>query len=180
MVLRMKQIKNTKPFGFTLMELIVAIAISAIVIFGIGVVLVDNQRGWAGMYNRVNSDVVTDCYIARKTFDSVVRKSTIKRYQLGSSGEFVEVYYYQDPGANPPTDLDRYARFYTTDDLLKVDYGTLDEATWTTIPSQTVTLASNVNYALFSASGVSLQMALELDNGKEAMTLTCSATRHNE
>jgi hypothetical protein len=162
------------------MELTVAISLSSIVLFGIGVVLVDNQRGWAGMYNRVNSDVVTDCYIARKTFDSVVRKSSIKLVQLGSSGQYVEVYYYQNPGANPPTDLDRYARFYTEDGLLKVDYGTVDEDTWTTIASQTVTLASNVNSALFSASGVSLQMALELDNGKEAMAITCSSMRHNE
>ena len=168
----------TKRRGFTLTEIMVAIAMSTIVIGSIGVVLVDSQRGWHRMYNRVFSDVVTDSYVARKAFDAVVRKSSIKRYGLGSNGEFVMVYYYQDSNS---TMLDGFASFSRSGEALQAVYGELDAAGTPVSPSINVmTLARNVAAVNFSVAGPCVQMILELDNGREVMTVTCSAVRHNE
>ncbi len=76
--------KHRTQRGFTLIELAMAAAISTIVILGVGVLLVDSQRGWIRMYNRIYSDVVTDSYVARKTFDVVIRLFKL----LGPEGIF--------------------------------------------------------------------------------------------
>ena len=173
----MPEKKLTAQRGFTLIELAVVTAMSTIVIFGIGVVLVDSQRGWHRMYNRVYSDVVTDSYVARKAFDAVVRKSSIKRYELGSNGEFVEVYYYQNLNS---TRIDRYARFYTNGEELMVNHGGLDATGNKEGNPSTMTLAHNVEAVYFSVAGNCVQMILMLDNDRETMTVTCSAVRHNK
>ena len=166
--------------GFALIELIIAMVMAIIVVFGIGVVLVDNQRGWHRMYNRVYGDVVTDGYVAKRAFDAVVRKSSVneRRPTLGETGEYAEVYYYQDSTSAEP---DRYARFYTDGDELLVDHGELDTSTGYPQPaSSKMTLARNVTNASFSVFGTSVRMILDLDNSSEAITLTCSAVRHNK
>lgn len=168
---------KAKAKGFTLTEQAVTIVMATIVVGGIGLVLADSQRGWNRMYTRVHGDVVTDAYVARKTFDFICRKSTITKGQLGSSGEFLEVYYYQDP--NTSAELDRYARFYVAGEDLLVDHGLFDPGTGNTSISNTVKVAQNVKAAIFSAKGTCVQMVLRLDNDKEFMTLCCSAVRHN-
>ncbi len=50
--------KLTIQRGFTITELMVTVMISTIVMFGIGFMVVDSQRGWNRMYNRVYSDIV--------------------------------------------------------------------------------------------------------------------------
>ena len=172
--MRQQTVKNKR--GFTLTELTVVMAMAPVVILSMGIVLVDSQRGWNQMYNRVYSGVVTDGYAARKTFDTVVRKSSITRERLGN-GE-VEVYYYNDPASS--TELDRYARFYADGTELLVDYGELNANGSPKGPRQTVTLARNVEFASFSVAGTCVQMTLRLDNGREALTVMTSAIRHNE
>lgn len=168
--------KTKNRIGFTLTELMMATVIAAIVILGMGTVLVDSHRGWSRTYNRVYGDVVTDGYVARKTFDAVVRKSSIKRELLGDG--MVEVYYYNDPETS--TRIDRYARFYTADEKLLVDYGELDTDGNPQGYPHTVTLARNVESASFSIAGNCVRMTLRLDNGSEALTVMSSAIRHNE
>ncbi len=164
--------------AFTLMELIVTITLSTIVILGMGVILVDNQKGWSAMYDRTFSDVVTDAYIARDVFAKVVRKSSMKVSAMGSAGEYIQVYYYQDPAAAIP---DRYAKFYVSSGSLLVDYGDLEPGTWNTLSVlSTMTLARNVDSVKFGVIGTSVQMVLSLNNNKEAMTTVCSAVRHND
>lgn len=162
--------------GLSLIELMVALMMVLIVILTVGTVLVGSQRGWSRMYNRVYGDVVTDSYVARKTFDAVVRKSSTKRELIGDG--MVEVYYYSD-GANP-TRLDRYARFYKDDEELLVDYGELDEDGDPLEASSTQTLAHNVEVADFSVVGVCVKMLLRLDDGSEELTVMSSAVRYNE
>lgn len=163
--------------GFTLIEMAVTIAIATIVLLGIGVALVDSQRGWSRMYNRVHGDVATDGYAARRAFEAVVRKSSIKRERLGD--DEVEVYYYNDPDTS--TRLDRYARFYVTGQKeLRVDYGELNPAGNPQGSPRTARLARNVKTVDFSVTGVSVQMTLSLDDGSEAVTVMSSAVRHNE
>lgn len=164
--------------AFTLVELMVTIVLSTIVILGMGVILVDNQKGWSMMYDRTFSDVVTDAYIARDVFVKVVRKSSMKVSAIGSAGEFIQVYYYQDPTISIP---DRYAKFYVSSGSLLVDYGDLEPGTWNTLSLlSTMTLARNVDSVKFDVTGTSVRMILSLNNNKEAMTTVCSAVRHND
>jgi len=164
--------------GFTLTELMVTIAMAVIIILGIGVVLVDSQKGWNKMYNRVHRGMVTDGYVARKAFDAAVRKSSIKRSLISTNPPGVCVYYYSDPNTLQP---DRYANFYKKNDTLVADYGHYD---WNTKkaqpPSSTFTLAQNVKTVDFSVAASSVRMVLQLDDGSDTMTVTTSAVRHNE
>jgi hypothetical protein len=140
------------------------------------VLVADSHRGWNKTYNRVYGDVIADGYVAQKTFDAVVRKSSIKREFLGD-GE-VELYYYSD--IENPISLDRYARFYIADEQLLVDYGGLDEGGIPQDSSTTVTLAHNVQAAQFTLAGTSVQMILSLDDGSQSLTVASTAVRHNE
>jgi len=174
--MRWKTVRNNR--GYTLIELMLGTVMSTILIFSMGIVLVDSQRGWSRMYNRVYGGLVTDGYVARKAFDAAVRKSSIKRARLGDDNDEVEVYYYDDPETS--TRLDRYARFYVTDGELLVDYGELDADGNPQGHPQTVTLTRNVKAADFSIAGACVQMALSLDNGSESVTVMASPVRHNE
>lgn len=162
--------------GFTLTELAATVMIAGIMMLALGVVLVDSQKGWQQTFERVFSDVSTDGYVARKTFDTIVRKSSFKSEVLGDG--FVEVYYYNDPDTS--TRLDRYAKFYQKTDKLFVDYGNLDAGGSPTGNPNTVTLARNVLDVEFSIAGTSVQMVLNLDSGEQQLTVMTSAVRHNE
>jgi len=170
------KISNKRAKAFTITEQMVVMLVSAIVILGMGAVLVDSQKGWNRTYDRAYGDVATDGYVAQKTFEAVVRKSSTKRESTGT-GE-ITVYYYNDPLTS--TQLDRYARFYKDGDKLMADYGQLDEQENPQNPSQTDTLAQNVEDVSFSVSGVCLQMILSLDNGSDTLTVVSSAVRHNQ
>jgi len=75
--------KVTNKRAFTLIEIVITMALATIVLFSTGVLLLEGQRGWSVMYNRVYGGVVDDAYVARKTFDAIVRKSSIKGEPLG-------------------------------------------------------------------------------------------------
>ena len=87
---------------------------------GISIAVSDSQRGFNATYNRVYSDVVTGSHIAQSAFDAVVRKSSNQWFLIDKDGSWVEVYYYADPNS---VKIDRYARFYTADSNLCVEYG---------------------------------------------------------
>jgi hypothetical protein len=169
----MSKRKFTAMAGFTLAELAVTTAVAAIVTFGIGVMLVDSQRGWQVMYSRINSDVMNDSYVARKAFDAVIRKASKEKYLLDSAGAWLEVYYYAGSGS---TVADRYARFYVADGRLNIEYGKLNPRETLTIQ----TVCGNVSSCIFKASGCSAQMLLILDNGSQTITVVSSAVMHNQ
>jgi len=171
----MPKSKLTNHGGFTIIEVVLAAALTAIVMFGIGFMVVDSQRGWNKMYNRVYSDVVTDSYIARKTFDAVIRKASSKTLLLDDAGAWIEVGYYAD--ANSAA-VDRYALFSydSGDSQLSIEYGSLN-------PRQTESVqivCENVTSCAFMAAGRSAQMILTLDNGSQTANVTTSAVMHNE
>ena len=164
--------RTTNPKGLTLIELMIATVIMVIVILGVAIILVDSQRGWDAMYNRIYSDVVTDGHIARRTFDRVIRKASRDKIALDDAGLWVEVRYYQDADS---TVVDRYARFYEADGQLNIESGKLN-------PRETLnvqTVCENVSDCVFMAKGTSVQMILRLDNGSEAATVVSSAVAHN-
>lgn len=173
----MKRKMVNKRRGLTLTELMVTTVIAPIVVLGTGVLLVDSQRGWSAMYDRLHGDIAADGCLAINAFEAVVRKSSIKRGLVGA--DEVELYYYQDPQSS--TQLDRYARFHVTGHReLVVDYGMFDSAGNKHGQPQTVKLARNVESVEFSALGVCVQMALRLNDGSRTLTVMSSAVRHNE
>ena len=89
----MRRVTGANRRGFTLTELTIVILMAAFVTLSIGVALVDSQRGWSRMYNRVYSGVVTDAFVARKAFDATVRKSSKEYDPAGGSEAFL--YYYR-------------------------------------------------------------------------------------
>jgi len=158
--------------GITLVELMIAMLFLSVAILGLGMVLADSQRGWNRMYNRVYSDVVTGGHIARRTFDSTIRKAGKDYITMAADGSWVEVRYYADDSS---TTFDRYARFYVNGRDLKLERGTVTPAQALT----TNTVCSNVSSCSFTKIGKSVQMVLQLDKGTENLTVVTSAIAHN-
>jgi len=159
--------------GFTLVELMITTVIMLVVGLAIGVVIVDGQTGWNTMYDRLNSDVVTDGYVARKKFDSVMRSASRQQTLLAADGSSIEVYYYASPAS---TVVDRYARFNVSDGDLNLEYGQIE-------PRSTLgvdTVCGNVINCIFKQVGTSTQMTLTLDNGTQMNTIVSSAVTHNQ
>ena len=162
----------TASRGFTLTELITAMAIMIFVVLAIGMALVDGQRGWNYMYNRIYSDVVTDGYVARRKFDAVLRKASREKFLIDPAGSWVEVYYY---ASDASTIVDRYARFYTSGSTLDVEYGQLNPTSTLTVE----TVCGNVSSCTFEQLGRSIQMVLKLDSGTQTNTVITSAITNN-
>ena len=171
--------KTLNRCGFTIVEVMVASAMAVIVMFGLAIVLSDAQRGWNTMYNRVYSDVVTGSHIAARTFDRIVRKSSIEFSQLDI--DEVKSCYYADSNS---VVIDRYSRFYMTADSneLCIEYGQYNgkvKPPEYTPEGEPIILCRNVTSCSFMQNGRSMQMVLTLDNGKEELTTVTSAVMHN-
>ena len=159
--------------GFTLVELMITTVIMLIVGLAIGVVIVDGQTGWNTMYNRLNSDVVTDGYVARKKFDSVMRSASRGQSLVAADGSCIEVYYYASPYS---TVVDRYARFYVSDGDLNLEYGQIEPRSTLRVE----TICENVASCVFEQAGTSIQMILKLDKETQTNTIVSSAVTHNQ
>jgi Tfp pilus assembly protein FimT len=168
----MAQKRQTGLKGFTLVELMITMVVMIIVASAIGVVLIDNQRGWSNMYGRINSDVTTDGFVARKKFDAVVRNSSSEKISVDPVGTWIELYYY---ASSASTVVDRYVRFYEADGDLNVEYGTLGPKVTLSVK----TICSNVSACTFKQVGRSAQMILTLDNGTQTNTVVTSAVTQN-
>jgi hypothetical protein len=144
-----------------------------IVGLAIGVVIVEGQSGWNFMYERINSDVVSDGYVARKKFDAVMRNASREKVLVGDGGSRIEVYYYATASS---TVVDRYARFYVADGDLNFEYGQLQPRA--TLGVETV--CRNVTSCTFKQAGQSVQMILTLDNGTQTSTIVSSAITYNQ
>jgi hypothetical protein len=148
-------------------------AIMLIVGLAIGVIVVDGQTGWNRMYDKMNSDVVTEGFVARKKFDNVMRSASREKTLLAADGSWVEIYYYASPFS---TVVDRYARFYVSDGDLNLECGQIDPRS--TLDVETV--CENVTACTFKQAGTSIQMILKLDNESQANTVITSAVTHNQ
>ncbi len=147
--------------------------IMIVVGLAIGVVIVDGQIGWNTMYDHMNSDVVTDGYVARKKFDVVMRSASRGQSLVDADGAWVEVYSYASPSS---TVVDRYSRFYVSDGDLNLEYGQVEPRATLSVD----TVCGNVSECTFQQIGTSTQMALTLDNGTQTNTIISSAVTHNQ
>jgi Tfp pilus assembly protein PilW len=159
--------------GLTIVELMITMVIMSIVGLAIGAVIVDGQSSWNHMYDSINSDVVTDGYVAIKKFDVVMRNASREKILLGDAGSWIEVYYY---AGDSSTVVDRYARFYAVDGNLNFEYGQLEPRVTLDID----TVCGNVTACTFTNVGQSTQMILTLDNGTQTNTIVSSAVTHNK
>jgi len=157
------------------------------------------------MFKRTSQGVVPDAYAAKRAFDKIVRKSSIKRLDpseiystLGSNELYV--YYYlvptvriSDEGSIP----DKYAHFYRSGTQFMLDTGAVDQENFgSTDPptgeiESTLILANdlidNDSSVKFTESNRSIRMVLMLDSetgssdplGTLKMTVTSTAIRHN-
>jgi hypothetical protein len=172
----MKQIAKRNYLGFTMVELIAALAMALVVVLTVGVVMSGSHSSWNQIYSRIYSDVVTDAYMAKAVFDSICRKSSNQRCLVDAQGEFAEVYYYEDVNNIRP---DKYATFYLNNQNLMVDYGDLVPGTWNPLQIlNTVRLARHVQDVDFFVSGNAVTVILNLNDGSQAMTVMCSSIRH--
>jgi len=168
--------KKHKRFlaGFSLTELAVTILTSTIVISGVGFILVSGHRGWHAMFNSVYSDVVTDGYVARRTFDRMVRRSS--KAVIDANVPSLMLRYYASPSSKF---LDRYALFYVSGGKLKVEYGKVASLGNEVISTHTI--CSNVQSCVFKKDPAShsVEMILAIDNGSQAASVVSSAYMHN-
>lgn len=170
--------RQASTAGLTIIELMISMLASSIMVLAAGAVLFHGHRGWAMLYRRATSEVVSDAYAARGAFDAAVRKSTYRKSVVGVGDDSVEVYYY---ASLTSTALDRYANFHLSGSELRVSHGPLEAGTFNALsPTHTVTLARNVTAGRFAAQGSAVRMHVVLDNGTESLTVDTSAVRHNE
>jgi hypothetical protein len=139
----------------------------------VGVLLVDSQKSWHKLFNSAFSDVVTDTYIARKLFNATIRKASQNGFLIDETANSIEVYYYADDDS---TVVDRYARFWKSEDELNLMQGKLDPKETLTVQ----TVCGNVSECLFKTAGRSAQMILTLDNGSQKITTVSCAFMHNQ
>lgn len=173
----MKRIK--RYLGFTITELILAIAVSSILVLTIGVVMVDTQRGWMDSYAKVHGGAATDATVTKTAFDKVIRKASRSLYHFNGLDD-ITVYYYDNWLTS--TELDRYARFYRSADTpseMYIQHGELEEGEKEGVLAD-VLLASNVVDLEFKPVSGGIEMKLALDDGREATTVISTAILHNE
>jgi prepilin-type N-terminal cleavage/methylation domain-containing protein len=163
---------NKVSGGFTLVELMITIAVMSIIVSAVGIVIIDGQRCWRVLHGRINSEVATDGYVARKKFDAIMRKASGEKILTDSNGNWIEVYYFSSDSS---TAVDRYARFYEADGNLNMEYGELNPRK--TLGTETV--CRNVSDCTFKQAGRSAQMLLTLDDGTQKNTIVTSAVTHN-
>ena len=137
-----------KRNGFTLIEIIVAMAAGFIVMLTVAMLVQSGYRSWNQTYRTANCDSRLDSIATTTSFGSIGRKSNKNDYYVyrvaGSTfsapplnlldpdeiltGQAVEFRYWKDDLAasmlTPTSVADRYALFYLDNGQLKLDTGT--------------------------------------------------------
>ena len=170
------QIKNAKnnnkrKTGFTLIELMIALMISAIIVSAVGVMVADSSGWFSDSYRKINSQPAIESLLARKTFEKVIRQSSKIGFQVSPDGSAVEINYY----SSPLSPIDSYAQFYKNGTDLIMVKGSLSPRSI----SSTKTICENVSACTFKEAGSAVQMILMLNDGKNQSGSVTSAIMHN-
>jgi prepilin-type N-terminal cleavage/methylation domain-containing protein len=175
---RKSQPAQTK--GFTLIEVLVVIAMVGIMTLGAGVLLANGQKSWGQLFGRVYGDSAIDSFAVQKAFDTVCRKASFRKYVLSEAGDSLELYYWDS--ASTASTPEHYARFYLSNEEVFVEYGTAQTGAWqpdTSAPVTTMKLAGGVESLTFTVEGTSVQMFLSYID-ETMMPVVCSSVRHND
>ena len=169
----MEQVKK----GFSLIEMIVAMAAVSVIVLGIGVFLSNGQRNWNDLFDRVYNDSNIDGFAVQQVFDSVCRKASMRKATISDDSQTLELYYWN--AGSTASIPECYARFYVSNDDLYVEHGTLQSGTWTP-DSRTayIKVADDIDSLKFDVQGASVQMYMTCQD-EEAMPVVCSSVRHN-
>ena len=173
----MKQKKNI--YGFTMVEMVLAIAFSAILVLAMGAVMVDTQRGWMDSYAKVHGGAASDATMTKTAFEKVARKASWSRYYYDGSDDITVLYY---DNWLTSSQLDRYARFFRSVDNpneMYIQHGVFEAGEKKDILAE-VLLAANVEDLEFKPVNGGIQMKLALNDGREATTVVSTALLHNE
>ncbi len=163
-------IKN-KKLGFTLIELMVTLLISAIILSAIGVMVADSSGWFSDSYSKINSRPTVESLIARKTFERIIRQASSNGFWVSPDSTAVEINYY----SSPTSPIDSYAQFFISGTDLILEKGTLVPRT----PISTETVCQNLSTCTFKTAGSAVQMILVLDDGKNKQGSVTSAILHN-
>lgn len=167
----MAEKKQLFKSGFTLVELMISMAVMVIISLAIGAVVVDGQNGWSRMYDNIHSDIFTDSYVVRKKFESLMRRASGEKIYIENQNQSVEVYYYSDGSAT----IDRYMSFYKSGENMILEYGLLSPKS----ALNSDIICGNVSECTFLQIGRSVQLILVLDDGTQTNTVVTSAMAHN-
>lgn len=166
--------------AFSLMEMVVVIAIAGILTLGIGVLLANSQSNWNRLVGRVYSDQVTDSFAIQNVFDRICRKSTLSKQVLGDDADSLELYYWDaDSVSSVP---ENYAIIYQSDETVFVEYGKLQSGTWQkedSEPTSTIMIARGVDTLKFTVTGTSVQMYLAYTD-PDILPVICSSVHRNK
>ena len=149
-------LKIKKQKGVTIVELMMAIVVAAIVTFGVAIMLVDNLKGWNTMYNRMHSNTAEQCYEVRRVFDRVIRSACVGR-SVSVSDDEVIVDYFDYPSSGSPY-LCR-ANFKYSGNTLTINCTRVSNSQ--VVESMTI---PNITQCNFTLCGRSIQMRLTADN----------------
>lgn len=165
---------NKKYRGITLVETMVAAAVSTIALLAMSGLMADTQKGFNKTYDRVNCDVANDALVIRKIFSKTIRPAVTDDSLsfVSFDGTEIEVQYYSDNEVSMP---DRYAKFYLADGELILEHGVVDPAE--TLTAQAV--CENVSDVKFNINGNAAQMFLTLDDGENSEIIKAAAVMHN-
>ena len=189
---------NRANRGLTLIELMVTLLAAMVLIVGVSAMLYHGHVGYSRLFRRVNSEVVRNAYEARRTFDRIVRRSSIRRCDLADGNNTAYVYYFTNPQDVTIKDPDRYAKFYVSGTQLRLEQGNVQAGTFgLPLPGRTATgemphaqKVTAPGVGIFSRQGNAVRMVLILDNETSPppgvtkietvkMTVASEAMRHN-
>lgn len=165
--------------GFSLIELMMAMAAASVLILAIGVFMGNGQQNWNRLFTRVHGNTTVDGYAVHGAFDAICRKSSLRKYVIDDAGERLELYYWNKGSASSIPE--NYAQFYRSGESLYVEHGKLQTGTWQPDPSSagpSVKLTDRVDSVQFEAQGSAIRMVLNYTD-EQIQPLICSSVRHN-
>ena len=160
--------------GFSLVELAVVLTTSMIILLAVGFALGDGLGTFNDIGSVTFSSAYDDAIYVRRFFDATIRKSSGTPY-INAADSSLKVYYYNDWDS---TFIDRYIRFFISEDLLRTERGTVSSGG----VEQSLgvdTICANVSSCDFYVSGISAQMIIEIDDGTKSYVVATSAVAHN-
>lgn len=163
-------IKHKFYCGFTIIEMVMAVMLTSVMMAGIGLVIVDQQKAWGSLRDRVFNRMAEDGYVAGVTFETICRKSSQKSLTLGTGGVSCKFSYYNDLAAENP---DRTANFYIQSGKFYVEHRTTSG-----ILISKLAIADKAQSVQFAQSGNAVNMKLILNDGTRTMQFFNFAVRN--